>query len=70
MKWLYAHAYYTEEEFWSIYDRKDHNELRAKYHADRLSNVYDKVHTPIEDKRSLERKIMMAIWLLSGFTAS
>lgn len=66
MKWLYAHVYYTAEEFQSIYDHTDYDKLRSKYHAERLPNVYDKVHTPIEDRRSLRRKIVMAIWPLSG----
>lgn len=66
MKWLYAHAYYTEAEFWSIYDKEGYDKLRVKYYADRLPNVYDKVYTPIEDKRSSRRKVMMAIWPLSG----
>lgn len=66
MKWLYAHAYYTEAEFWSVYDREGYDKLRVKYYADRLPNVYDKVHTPIEDKRSFRWKVMMAIWPLSG----
>ena len=66
MKWLYAHAYYTEAEFWSIYDREGYDKLRVKYYADRLPDVYNKVHTPIEDKRSFRRKVMMAIWPLSG----
>ncbi|TAQ84834.1 hypothetical protein B7494_g6828 [Chlorociboria aeruginascens] len=30
-KWLYAHAYYTQDEFWSIYDRTAYDALRAKY---------------------------------------
>lgn len=42
-KWLYAHAYYTEEEFWSIYDRKRYDALREKYHATHLPDLYQKV---------------------------
>ena len=42
-KWLYAHTYYTEEEFWKIYDREKYDELREKYHATHLPTVYDKV---------------------------
>ncbi|KAF2501428.1 FAD binding domain-containing protein [Lophium mytilinum] len=43
IKWLYAQAFYTEEEFWSIYDRKSYNALREKYGASGLPTVYDKV---------------------------
>ena len=43
MKWLYAQTFYTPQEFWSIYDKQSYNELRAKYTANTLPNVYDKV---------------------------
>ena len=42
-KWLYAHTFYTEEQFWSLYDRKFHDALRHKYNASHLPTVYDKV---------------------------
>ncbi|KAF4302882.1 FAD linked oxidase [Botryosphaeria dothidea] len=42
-KWLYANAYYTEEEFWQIYDRGWYEGLRQKYKAETLPSVYDKV---------------------------
>lgn len=42
-KWLYANAYYTEEEFWQIYDREWYEGLRRKYKAETLPSVYDKV---------------------------
>lgn len=47
-KWLYAHCYYTEEEFWNIYDRKWYESLRKKYHATTLPTVFDKVTIDIE----------------------
>ncbi|EFW98569.1 FAD-binding domain containing protein [Grosmannia clavigera kw1407] len=43
MKWLYAHAYYDEDEFWRLYDRPAYDALRQKYHATSLPSVYDKV---------------------------
>ena len=43
MKWLYAHTYYSESEFWAIYDRQWYDALRAKYDATSLPSVYDKV---------------------------
>ena len=43
MKWLYAHCHYTKEEFWQIYNRKWYDDLRAKYHAEYLPSVYDKI---------------------------
>lgn len=42
MKWLYAQTYYTEEEFWQIYDREKYDELREKYGAVGLPSVFEK----------------------------
>ncbi len=39
-KWLYAHSYYTEEEFWKIYDKPWYDRLRQKYHATNLPDIY------------------------------
>ncbi|EAQ87374.1 hypothetical protein CHGG_03993 [Chaetomium globosum CBS 148.51] len=35
-KWLYANMFYTEEEFWRLYDREWYEDLREKYHATNL----------------------------------
>ena len=43
MKWLYAQTFYTEEEFWRIYDRKWYDGLRQTYQAQGLPDVYQKV---------------------------
>lgn len=43
MKWLYAQTFYTEEEFWSIYDKESYQALRKKYGATALPDVYKKV---------------------------
>ncbi|KAH7406286.1 hypothetical protein DE146DRAFT_438543 [Phaeosphaeria sp. MPI-PUGE-AT-0046c] len=48
MKCLYAHAYYTEQEFWDIYDGKKYMELRRKYHAESLPSIYDKVKVDLQ----------------------
>lgn len=48
MKCLYAHAYYTEQEFWGIYDEKKYMELRRKYHAESLPSVYEKVRVDLQ----------------------
>ncbi|KAL9616685.1 MAG: hypothetical protein Q9160_008473 [Pyrenula sp. 1 TL-2023] len=67
-KWLYAHAYYTEEEFWSIYDRGAYDALRAKYHAEHLPSIYDKVKvdTEAEERVRAERgrveRMKAALW--------
>ncbi|KAF1356911.1 hypothetical protein BDV97DRAFT_343011 [Delphinella strobiligena] len=43
LKCLYAHAYYTAEEFWSIYDKARYDGLRAKYNAQLMPSVFEKV---------------------------
>ncbi|MHA1977985.1 MAG: FAD-binding oxidoreductase [Candidatus Hodarchaeales archaeon] len=44
-KILYAHAYYSREEFWTIYDYKWYMKLRTKYFAEKVfPDLYDKVH--------------------------
>ncbi|KAK8114340.1 hypothetical protein PG999_006409 [Apiospora kogelbergensis] len=51
-KWLYAHAYYTEDEFWQSYDREAYHALRTKYAATYLPSVYDKVK--VDDSKGRE----------------
>ncbi|KAH0351258.1 FAD-binding domain-containing protein, partial [Aureobasidium melanogenum] len=41
-KWLYAQAFYSESEFWDIYDEKSYRELRSKYKAEHLPSAFDK----------------------------
>ncbi|KAI9714726.1 MAG: hypothetical protein M1820_000015 [Bogoriella megaspora] len=52
LKCLYARAYYTEEEFWNIYDRKWYEELRAKYGAQTLPSVYEKTKEDLRTRDS------------------
>jgi delta24-sterol reductase len=52
MKRLYADISYTEEEFWSIYDRTWYRELRSRYGAESLPDVYQKVRTIVGDKKA------------------
>ena len=47
-KWLYAQAFYTEEEFWAHYDRASYDALRAAYGAGHLPTVYDKVRVDLD----------------------
>jgi FAD/FMN-containing dehydrogenase len=45
MKWLYAHTYYPQDEFWSMYGGRGwYDALREKYNAKTLPTVWDKVH--------------------------
>jgi hypothetical protein len=65
-KWLYAHAYYTEEEFDEIYNRRDYELLRGKYHASYLPSVFDKVRVDIVNEQKALRE-SRAAWLLASF---
>lgn len=70
MKWLYAQTYYTENEFWSMYDRDWYDALREKYCATSLPSVYDKVKIDADAERrarspSLMEYILRA-WPISG----
>ncbi|KAJ4292723.1 hypothetical protein N0V90_009386 [Kalmusia sp. IMI 367209] len=43
MKLIYAASFYTEEEFWDLYDRKKYEDARKKWHAETLPTVWDKI---------------------------
>lgn len=74
MKWLYAHAYYTEDEFWAHYDRPAYDALRAKYAASHLPSVYDKVRVDVDAEEAARRRSRRArargalgrVWPLRG----
>lgn len=61
LKWLYAHAYYTEDEFWRIYDRGWYDKLRVKYHATHLPTIYDKVKVGDKVAKSGRQGIKQAL---------
>ena len=65
LKWLYAHTFYTEDEFWQIYDQKWYDAVRKKYHATSLPSVYEKVRVSFS-KKSLEcmseNPLVKALW--------
>lgn len=70
MKWLYAHTYYTEDEFWQLYDREWYDGLREKYGATSLPSVYDKVKVDVEaDRREMEQswsRWLRSFWPVGG----
>ena len=54
MKWLYAHTYYDEDQFWEMFDRSWYDGLREKYNATSLPSIYEKVTVDVEaEKRKL-----------------
>ena len=68
-KWLYSQTYYTESEFWSHYPREWYQRLRAKYHAEHLPDVWQKVHVNVdaEKKRMQGWKLrVLRIWPIAG----
>jgi hypothetical protein len=53
-KVLYAHAYYSRDEFWKIYDFEWYNTLRDKYFADvTFPDIYDKTFVSREYKPTI-----------------
>jgi delta24-sterol reductase len=71
MKWLYAHTYYSKNEFWAQFNREWHESLRKKYRADgALPGVYDKVHVDIEKYTEMANKNwamrVKSVWPLGG----
>jgi delta24-sterol reductase len=77
MKVPYATNFYTEDEFWDLYDRRKYEELRKKWHAEALPNMYDKVRRrqspeAVEEKASEEpqpvtwKDRILQIWPLAG----
>lgn len=76
MKVIYAASFYTEEEFWDLYDRKKYEDARKKWHAETLPTVWDKIRrdTPQKDdqvEKPDERRLslgerLLYVWPLGG----
>ncbi|KAF2034420.1 FAD-binding domain-containing protein [Setomelanomma holmii] len=77
MKVPYAANFYTEEEFWALYDRDAYEKLRKKWHAEALPSMYDKVRRKQADtsggddstKRPQKltwKEAILQIWPLGG----
>ncbi|KAK4199735.1 putative 24-dehydrocholesterol reductase precursor [Triangularia verruculosa] len=68
MKWLYAHTYYPQEEFWKMYKGRGwYDGLREKYNAGHLPSVWDKVRVDPEAAGSKERHWLKRQVPLGGF---
>jgi delta24-sterol reductase len=67
MKWLYAHTYYSDAEFWDTYGNKESYEgLRNKYKATSLPNVYDKVRVKDAPSETGWKAWVKSTWPLGG----
>ncbi|KAF2810344.1 FAD-binding protein [Mytilinidion resinicola] len=64
MKWLYAHTYYPEGEFWEMFDKEWYEGLRKKYHAERLPSMWHKVRVDEEAQRRAEEEGGWGAWAL------
>lgn len=60
-KWMYAHTYYSEDEFWMIYDRQWYDALRKKYKATSLPTIYEKVVVREKYEVNARRGLMRTI---------
>lgn len=71
MKWLYAHTYYSEEEFWDLFNREWYDSLREKYDATSLPSVYEKVKVHVDamklDGKSSFWRSLLSTWPINGF---
>lgn len=68
MKWLYAHTYYAEPEFWDMYGGRGwYDALRRKYKAEEagLPSVYDKVRVDL-DKIKAQRSGLKGVRPFGG----
>ncbi|KAI1430723.1 hypothetical protein GGR50DRAFT_683549 [Xylaria sp. CBS 124048] len=71
MKWLYAHTYYNEPEFWEAYGgRASYEALRKKYRAESLPSVYDKVKVKVRPEDEAAEKgwvpFAKSLWPVGG----
>lgn len=74
LKWLYSRVFYTEDEWWQLYDRKKYDELRRKFGASGLPSIWEKVRDRGKQKqeyrtgvKGLLKRVIRSSALLSGF---
>jgi delta24-sterol reductase len=73
LKWLYGRVFYTEDEWWDIYDKEKYDALRAKFNATSLPSIWDKVKDRGRKEdfgkgwKGLVKRIIKSNGLLSGF---
>ncbi|KAL6703714.1 hypothetical protein ACN47E_009408 [Coniothyrium glycines] len=72
LKWLYSRVFYTEDEWWQVYDKQKYETLRRKYNATSLPSTWDKVKDRGRMKevrtgcKGLLKRIVLSSSLLSG----
>ncbi|KAF1841417.1 FAD-binding domain-containing protein [Cucurbitaria berberidis CBS 394.84] len=66
LKWLYACNYYHESEFWKIYDKDEYDQLRLKWKAERLPNVWEKVKRSQQDLKQVTLDQVLKAFLYAG----
>lgn len=58
-KVLYAHAYYTQEEFWKIYDLAGYNSLRERYFA---TSIFSDIYTNTKVSEEYKPSVWGGLW--------
>lgn len=58
-KWLYAHQYYSREEFWNIYDHAWYNALREKFFA---NSVFPDIYNKTKVSEKYKSSVLRSIW--------
>jgi delta24-sterol reductase len=66
LKWLYATNWYKEEEFWSVYTRPAYTALRAKWNADRLPDLWEKVKRSQNDVKEVPLRAVLKAMVWAG----
>ncbi len=66
LKCFYAQAFYTEAEFWNLYDKQWYDAVRSKYKASELPTVYEKVNVDLS-KRVHTRDQNWQAWAYEKF---
>jgi delta24-sterol reductase len=72
LKWLYSRVFYTEDEWWQVYDRHEYEKLRHMYNATSLPSIWDKVKDRGRKEdfgtgvRGLLRRLVKSNTFLSG----
>ena len=62
-KMLYAQTFWTEKEFWQKYDRAWYANLREKYQAPLLRDIWTKIYTPNKALKSrVAQGILRMLW--------